>query len=395
MKKIWSICILAAALCIGGCGSPVSSYDSSVSGRESSAVEADRSSDVSFIEIQSSSVTEEGKAAETDGGVPASEESVTVPSVPESIVEHQSESLSQAEKPEKPLFSEINHYVINPVVNSYLSEEGKAVYPALIDGILNRQEEIRLTDDYDTNLALVLAARYTPYYFLVEDDTFTRDHKSVRLTYAYNAEEQREKAAYIDQEYLDILNSCITPEMNDVEKTLAVYCYFASRISYDYAWLDELNMAEDKYLFPDIEVYDALKTNKGVCHSYTYLCEFALEQLGIECIRVDGVMRDDPDTGHMWLMVKLDGKYYHCDPTWDSHGDGTCGLEYFGMTDEERDASGVDMGSVMVDSAYGDVTADSMRFDDLHDITSFTMNAEHRMTVQRYGQTEVVYTNEL
>lgn len=395
MKKIWSICILAAALIIGGCGSAVSSDVSSMSGRESSAVEAERSSNVSSTEIRSSSATEESKASETDGGASASEASVTVPSVPESIAQHQPESPSQEEKPQEPLFTEINHYIINPVVNSYLSEEGKAVYPALIDGILNRQEEIRLTDDYDTNLALTMAVRYTPYYFLVKDDTFTRDHKSMRFTYAYNAEEHREKAAYIDQEYLDILNSCIMPEMNDVEKTLAVYGYFASRISYDYAWLDELNMSEDKYLFPDIEVYDALKTNKGVCHSYTYLCEFALEQLGIECIRVDGVMRDDPDTGHMWLMVKLDGKYYHCDPTWDSHGDGTCGLEYFGMTDEEREASGVDMGSVMVDSAYGDVTADSVRFDDLHDITSFTLDAEHQMTVQRYGQTEVVYTNEL
>lgn len=395
MKKILGIYILTAALCIGGCGNPVPSDDSNISGRESLAVEAERSSDVSLIEIQSSSVTEESGAFETYGGLSDSKAPVTVPSVHESIFKHQPESPSQAEKPQKPLFTEIDHYVINPVVNSFLSEEGKAVYPALIDGILNRQEEIRLTDDYDTNLALMLAARYTPYYFLVEDDTFTRDHKSVRFTYAYNAEEQREKAAYIDQEYLNILNSCITPEMNDVERTLAVYGYFGSRISYDYAWLDELDMAEDKYLFPDIEVYDALKTNRGVCHSYTYLCEFALDQLGIECIRVDGLMKDEPDTGHMWLMVKLDGKYYHCDPTWDSHGDGTCGLEYFGMTDEERDASGIDMESVMVDSAYGDVTANSVRFDDLHDITSFTMDAEHRMTAERQGRTEVVYTNEL
>lgn len=395
MKKIWSICILAAALCIGGCGSPVSSDDSSMSGRESSAVEAKRSSDVSFTEIRSSSVTEEGKASETDGGLSASKETVTVPSMPDSMFEQQPEIPAEAEKPQKPLFTEIDHYVINPVVNSFLSEEGKAVYPALIDGILNRQEEIRLTDDYDTNLTLILAVRYTPYYFLVEDDTFTRDHKSVRFTYAYNAEEQREKAAYIDQEYLNILNSCITPEMNDVERTLAVYGYFGSRISYDYAWLDELDMAEDKYLFPDIEVYDALKTNRGVCHSYTYLCEFALDQLGIECIRVDGLMRDDPDTGHMWLIVKLDGKYYHCDPTWDSHGDGTCGLEYFGMTDEEREASGIDMNTVMVDSAYGDVTADSIRFDDLHDVTAFTMKKGHQMEVQRYGETQLIRSDEL
>ena len=106
-------------------------------------------------------------------------------------------------------------------------------------------------------------------------------------------------------------------------------------------------------------------------------------------------MKEDPDIGHVWLLVKLDGKFYHCDPTWDSHGDGTAGLEYFGMTDAQREESGIDMNTVMVDTAYGEVTADSIRFDDLHDVTAFTMKKDHRMEVQRYGETQIIRSDEL
>lgn len=388
MKKIWGMILLTAVLCIGGCGDSSSKKGDLGDVQGERSVTAEQESSAAEKENNSESVISQSAVASLT-------ESSVVPAVPESLLQEPLESEKILSEPEQQLFTEIDHYYIDPVVNSFLSDAGRKVYPSLIDGILHRQKEIRLTDDYDTNLALMMAAKYTPYYFLVKKDTFSSDHRSIRLTYVYDAEQHEEIIEFIDQEYLSILNSCIRPEMNDVEKTLAVYGYFASRISYDYAWLDELNMSDDKYLFPDIEVYDALKSNKGVCHSYTYLCQFALEQLGIECIRVDGLMKEDPDIGHMWLLVKLDGKFYHCDPTWDSHGDGTAGLEYFGMTDAKREESGIDMNTVMVDTAYGDVTADSIRFDDLHDVTAFTMKKDHRMEVQRYGETQIIRSDEL
>ena len=35
---------------------------------------------------------------------------------------------------------------------------------------------------------------------------------------------------------------------------------------------------------------------------------------------------------HMWNIVKMDGKYYYCDPTWDANES----LKYFGITAADR-----------------------------------------------------------
>ena len=64
------------------------------------------------------------------------------------------------------------------------------------------------------------------------------------------------------------------------------------------------NLTENNTVQPTS--YEALKTNKGVCHTYTYLCEFTLQQLRIECLRFSGDMTDKKDEGHMWLVVRID-----------------------------------------------------------------------------------------
>nr|MDD6335606.1 hypothetical protein [bacterium] len=44
---------------------------------------------------------------------------------------------------------------------------------------------------------------------------------------------------------------------------------------------------------------------------------------------------------HAWLQVKLDGQWYHLDPTFENGDTQGTGLTYFGMTDAQRaDAGG-------------------------------------------------------
>ncbi len=129
------------------------------------------------------------------------------------------------------------------------------------------------------------ALQSDPYYFFVEKLTFTADHSGVKLSYAYSDERQQEMRDFMDGQYIRLLNQIIEPDMNELDKVLAVYRYFALRIQYDEQWAQALQLSDDKFLFPEIEIYQALSTNRGVCHSYAYLCEFALQQLGVECLR--------------------------------------------------------------------------------------------------------------
>ena len=287
--------------------------------------------------------------------------------------------------PEPPLVGAIDHYVIALDATAYATDEEIACYHRLMDAVFAREERVQLTPSYDSNLNVLSLARNNPYRFLVKKAKFTDDHTAVLLTYAYDAAEQRAMVDYIDGEYLNMFAEILELDMTDLEKVLAVHHYFAERIEYDYEYVEGLSLSDEKFLYPEIEIYEALKTGKGVCHSYTYLCEFALQQLDIDCLRLTAEF-EEGEEGHMWLAVRLDGEWYHVDPTWDSE-DGFVSLMYFGMTDEERLAGGLtENWNVDVDMNFGPIHAVSDRFAALHDIYDYRMLGGHRMEVRRIGE---------
>ena len=290
---------------------------------------------------------------------------------------------------------EINHYVMSPIVAAFFPEDvdSDLAFRDLIDGIMAHESKVRLTDNWDHNLVIWNAATESPYYFVVDKARLSDDHKSLEISYRYDAEEATEMLQFIDDSYIELLNECITENMSELEKVLSIYHYFAERISYDYEWLDSMQTMtfEQRFAAPDIAVYDALKTNYGVCHSYTYLCQFAFQQLGIECIRVSAEMANEEES-HMWPVVKIDGVFYNIDPTWDSHdGNDTVGLQYFGMTFEEAtEDRGILDYRVAIDTAYGDVICEDHRFESLHDVTDYHMNYDGTITVLRLDGTEEI-----
>ena len=301
---------------------------------------------------------------------------------------------TEAPEERKPWITEINHYVMCPDVAAYFptDEASMQAFKNAIDGIIAHESSIKLTDDWDTNLVIWGAMDESPYYFVVESADLSADHTTLEVTYKYDADEITEMVNYIDESYLEILNECITEDMSELEKVLSIYHYFANRISYDYEWYYDLldTPADEKFAVPDIVVYDALKTNYGVCHSYTYLCQFAFQQIGIECLRVYAATTDETDS-HMWPVVRIDGVYYNIDPTWDSNGDGTVGLKYFGMTDYEATTARnfVDY-HASIDATYGEFACEDIRFEDWRDVVDFTMNYDGTITVTREDGTEEV-----
>lgn len=286
---------------------------------------------------------------------------------------------------ETPMFTEIRHDVLCADQRTYTTDETMEGFRKTLAAIEAHEDKVRVTDSWDDNLWIMSLLRTSPYAFVLEEYDLTRDHKSIYFEYKYSKEEIREMYDFIDQEYLKILNEIIWPGMSQAEQVLAVYQYFGDRISYDYDWLEALDMSDEKFMFPDIVVYEALKTGYGVCHTYSYLCQFALQQLGIESVRASADMQDS-DSGHMWLIVWIDGECYHIDPTWDSKWNGT-GLNYFGMTDDECEDRGVVRNwRVNIDVAL-DVDCDSERFDSLHDVSRFELLGNNRLKVWR-GENE-------
>lgn len=77
-------------------------------------------------------------------------------------------------------------------------------------------------------------------------------------------------------------------------------------------------------------VYGALIEKKGVCESYARAYKYILDECGIENILVTGTATNSTNNteDHMWNYVKLNGKWYAVDVTWDDPiviGGGTVG----------------------------------------------------------------------
>ena len=101
--------------------------------------------------------------------------------------------------------------------------------------------------------------------------------------------------------------------MSDVEKALALYDYIISIASYPLSeGLDE--NGEEIYKDDVYTTVGLLCDGSAVCAAYAKLYAILLNDAGISAITVDS-----DDINHEWVMAKIDGEWYHCDPTWDDY----------------------------------------------------------------------------
>lgn len=79
---------------------------------------------------------------------------------------------------------------------------------------------------------------------------------------------------------------------------------------------------------------------KAVCSGYSLASKLLFDLCEIESFTVSGkAIQDGKKEGHMWLAVKIDGQWYHFDPTWndpESKDENIIyGYRYFNLTTEE------------------------------------------------------------
>lgn len=130
------------------------------------------------------------------------------------------------------------------------------------------------TVDETTNKASIS----TPYYFTYMDD---------------NKFQQASKKAM----------QCVTTDMTDLEKIVILHDYLITHCKYD----DETEITSHP---TNRNAYGALVDGKAVCQGYTLTYKYLLDQAGIESYIAQSA-------NHAWNIVKLDGKYYNVDVTFD------------------------------------------------------------------------------
>ncbi len=76
--------------------------------------------------------------------------------------------------------------------------------------------------------------------------------------------------------------------------------------------------------------YGALVKGEAVCEGYAKAEQILMNMCGIECMTIRG---DSDGGGHMWNIIKIDGKWYHLDVTWDDTENGII-YDFFNVSDE-------------------------------------------------------------
>ena len=109
-----------------------------------------------------------------------------------------------------------------------------------------------------------------------------------------------------------VLKETVTDGMTDKEKELAVYTWLTANLDYDWDHqTDPKRMDKDSY-----NPYGALVNHKAVCLGFATAFQLLMDMSGVECITVVGAAFQSRED-HAWNMVRLDGKWYCADPTWD------------------------------------------------------------------------------
>lgn len=101
-------------------------------------------------------------------------------------------------------------------------------------------------------------------------------------------------------------------------KPFLALSYLTQECCYDQRAFDEVE--SDPAAVPSDPIphlaYGPLVENRGICGGLAWAFQTLMEEANIECLCVSGFLKEDLKTSHMWNLVKIDGQYYHVDPTW-------------------------------------------------------------------------------
>ncbi len=106
----------------------------------------------------------------------------------------------------------------------------------------------------------------------------------------------------VEEKAKQILDEIITDDMTDLEKQVRIAQYVQDFIEYS-------EEPEESYERINPIIYHGLIKNKGVCNNYARTANYLMNNAGLEVRICEG-------SGHMWNMIRLDGKWYEFDCTW-------------------------------------------------------------------------------
>ncbi len=226
-------------------------------------------------------------------------------------------------------FNMSEYYVETALENELGKEKYFKAYNAIKSGVENFESEIRLGTEADENEIWMIFNSYRSdhtEHFWLNPVTFSFGRyvyadgtceSFIALKYFFTKENLPAETEKINAAADELLKG-ITPSMPEFEREMLLHDRLAKSITYD------LN---EKYAHT---AYGALVNGRAVCDGYTQAFQYLLQRVGIQSFMVTGTGKGG---NHAWNIVRIDGRYYNVDLTWDDQESDTFHA-YFNLTDE-------------------------------------------------------------
>ena len=126
----------------------------------------------------------------------------------------------------------------------------------------------------------------------------------------------------------------MTSAMTEEEKVRKIHNYIVSKYNYSYGdkgkdWFNRNSKNAANAKLGKYSVYSPLALvfkKGGVCEAYTKLFYSMAKKAGLDVKYVSGTIKNEGR--HAWNLVKVEGKWYHIDVTWDDYNIGSEDYDY-------------------------------------------------------------------
>lgn len=147
--------------------------------------------------------------------------------------------------------------------------------------------------------------------------------KNMTISYEFEYNETAEETYLVDQFINKLFDKWDITNLSDYDKIKKIHDFIIENASYD--------TDTKKY-----SAYDNLMNKRSTCQGYMSAAYKMFTEAGIPCRIITGTGNKD---SHGWNIVKLDGKWYNIDCTWDdpltSNGESIIAYDYFLKSDAD------------------------------------------------------------
>jgi len=145
---------------------------------------------------------------------------------------------------------------------------------------------------------------------------------SATIDFSFTYWESLAQTAEVRRQVASIIKRIVTPGMNDHQKVKTVHDWVVANLAYDTRLVSH-------------SAYDGLIDGSTVCQGYALLTYEMMKQAGVPVRIAEGTSRG---RAHTWNLVRIDGKWYHLDTTWNDPVPDAVGkvqYGYYNLTDAQ------------------------------------------------------------